>query len=281
MVVVLSSYPPEVRDPEHGPSRRSLLRTARRHGVRVVGPNCLGVVSTDPAVRLDASFARHTPGHGGIALASQSGAVGIAALERVTESGAGVAAFVSLGDKIDVSGNDMLLLWDQDPQVSVVALYLESVGNPRKFARLARRVSRHKPVVLLKGGRSASGQRAGLSHTAAAATNDVMVDVLCRQAGITRVETLEELIEVSALLDDQPLPAGGRVAIVGNAGGAGVLAADAAQRAGLEVPEFSAELQAELKALVANRCSGEPGRSRSGRRRISPCCRARRGRSVG
>jgi acyl-CoA synthetase (NDP forming) len=134
--------------------------------------------------------------------------------------------------------------------VTVVALYLESVGNPRKFARLARRVARRKPVVLLKGGRSPSGQRAGLSHTAAAATNDVMVDALCQQAGITRVETLEELVEVAMVFDAQPLPAGGRVAIIGNAGGAGVLAADAAQRAGLEVPELSPAVQASLRASL-------------------------------
>ncbi len=248
IAVVLSSYPPDTEDRPDEPNRASLLRTARRHGVRVVGPNCLGVVSTDPSVRLDASFTRQGPGPGGIALASQSGAVGIAALERVTASGAGVAAFISLGDKIDISGNDMLLLWDRDPRVTVIALYLESVGNSRKFARLARRVARQKPVVLLKGGRSPSGQRAGLSHTAAAATNDVMVEVLCHQAGITRVETLEELVEVATLFDDQPLPVGGRVAIVGNAGGAGVLAADAAQRAGLEVPELSPGLQAMLQS---------------------------------
>jgi acyl-CoA synthetase (NDP forming)/GNAT superfamily N-acetyltransferase len=258
VVVVLTSYPPDIGDPEDPPSRRSLLRVARQHGVRVVGPNCLGVVSTDPAVRLDASFARDTPGPGGIALGSQSGAVGIAALERVTESGAGVAVFVSLGDKIDISGNDLLLLWDRDPRVSVIALYLESVGNPRKFARLARRITEHKPVVLLKSGRSAGGQRAGLSHTASATTSDVMVDVLCQQAGITRVDTLEELIEVSTLPDDQPLPAGGRIAVVGNAGGAGVLAADAAQQAGLEVPELSADLQAELKRLLPTAAVANP-----------------------
>lgn len=258
VVVVLTSYPPDVGESEQGPSRRSLLRTARRHGMRVVGPNCLGVGNTDPTVRLDASFARLSPGPGGIALASQSGAVGIAALERVTTSGAGIAAFISLGDKIDISGNDMLLLWDQDPRVAVIALYLESVGNPRKFGRLARHVTRHKPVVLLKGGRSISGQRAGLSHTAAAATNDVMVDALCQQAGITRVETLEELVEVSTLFEDQPLPAGGRVAIIGNAGGAGVLAADAAQRAGLDVLEFSSDLQGALRAMLPSAAVANP-----------------------
>lgn len=165
---------------------------------------------------------------------------------------------MSLGDKIDISGNDLLLVWDRDPRVDVITLYLESVGNPRKFARLARRVARHKPVVLLKGGRSTGGRRAGLSHTAAAATDDVMVDVLCHQAGITRVETLEELIEVAMLLAEQPLPEGGRVGIVGNAGGAGVLGADAAQRAGLEVPELSLGLQEVLRAALPSAAVANP-----------------------
>jgi acyl-CoA synthetase (NDP forming)/GNAT superfamily N-acetyltransferase len=217
-------------------SQAELVRIARAAGIRLVGPNCLGLVNTDPAVRLDASFAPEPPRPGGLAVASQSGAVGIAVLEHASRAGCGISAFVSLGNKADVSGNDLLSYWYDDPAVSAVALYLESFGNPRKFARVARALARRKPVLAVFSGRSTAGKRAGASHTAAAASPQVAVDTLFAQAGVVRAENLGELIDAARILTDQPLPAGDRLAVIGNAGGANVLAADAAEAEGLRLP---------------------------------------------
>ncbi|MDQ7904015.1 GNAT family N-acetyltransferase [Phytohabitans sp. ZYX-F-186] len=216
-------------------AQAELVRLAREHGMRLVGPNCLGVVNTDPAVRLNATFAPTAAPAGGLAVASQSGAVGIALLAQAARTGCGVSTFVSLGNKADVSGNDLLAYWYDDPATRAVALYLESFGNPRKFARLVRALGRRKPVLAVKSGRSAAGRRAGASHTAAAAAPDVAVDALFAQAGVIRVDTLGELLDAARLLTEQPLPAGDRLAILGNAGGVNVLAADAAEAAGLRV----------------------------------------------
>jgi len=220
-------------------SQAELVRLARRHGIRIVGPNCLGVLNTDPAVRLAALFAPALPPAGGLALASQSGAIGIAVLDQVARSGLGISTFVSLGNKADVSGNDLLSYWYDDPATTAVALYLESFGNPRRFARIARSLARRKPIIAVVSGRSAAGQRAGASHTAAAASPAVAVDTLCAQAGIIRVDHLGELIDTARMVTDQPLPNGHRLAIVGNAGGVNVLAADAADACGLAVPAAS------------------------------------------
>ena len=217
-------------------SQAELLRIARTAGIRLVGPNCLGIINTDPQVRLDASFAPQPPRPGGLAVASQSGAVGIAVLEHASRAGCGISAFVSLGNKADVSGNDLIAYWYDDPAVTAVALYLESFGNPRKFARVARALARRKPVLAVFSGRSVAGKRAGASHTAAAASPAVAVDSLFAQAGVVRADNLGELIDAARMLTDQPLPAGDRVAVVGNAGGANVLAADAAEAEGLRLP---------------------------------------------
>jgi acyl-CoA synthetase (NDP forming)/GNAT superfamily N-acetyltransferase len=213
-----------------------LVRLARAGGIRLVGPNCLGVVNTDPQIRLDASFAPEPPARGGLAVASQSGAVGIAVLEHASRCGCGISSFVSLGNKADVSGNDLLAYWYDDPATSAVALYLESFGNPRKFARVARALARRKPLLAVFSGRSVAGQRAGASHTAAAAAPGVAVDTLFAQAGVVRADNLGELIDAARMLTDQPLPAGDRLAVIGNAGGANVLAADAADANGLRLP---------------------------------------------
>jgi acyl-CoA synthetase (NDP forming)/RimJ/RimL family protein N-acetyltransferase len=220
--------------------QREVVRRARVHGMRLIGPNCLGIVNTAPDIRLDATFANVTPERGSLALASQSGAIGIAVLDHASRAGLGVSEFVSLGNKADVSGNDLLLRWWGEPHTDVIGLYLESFGNPRKFGRLARLVGRTKPVLVVKGGRYDGGRRAGASHTAAAATSDTAVDALFAQAGVLRMDTVEELVDTARVLSGQPLPPGRRVAIVGNAGGAGVLAADAAEGLGLEVPQLTA-----------------------------------------
>ena len=217
-------------------SQAELVRLARAAGIRLVGPNCLGIINTDPEVRLDASFAPGPPLPGGLAVASQSGAVGIAVLDHASRSGCGISSFVSLGNKADVSGNDLIAYWYDDPATTAVALYLESFGNPRKFARVARALARRKPVLAVFSGRSAAGQRAGASHTAAAAAPGVAVDTLFAQAGVVRADHLGELIDAARMLTYQPLPAGDRLAVVGNAGGANVLAADAAEANDLRLP---------------------------------------------
>ncbi|THV29167.1 GNAT family N-acetyltransferase [Glycomyces paridis] len=232
------------------PAQAELVRIARAHDMRLVGPNCLGIVNTDGSIRLQASFAAEPPAAGGLALASQSGAVGIAALAHATRTGMGVHSFVSLGNKADVSGNDLLAYWYDDPACKAVALYLESFGNPRKFGRVARAVARRKPVLAVKGGRSEPGRRAGLSHTAAAATSDLAVDTLFKQAGVIRCDTLEQLLDTARVLVDQPLPRGARLGVVGNAGGVGVLAADTAATAGLDVPGLSGDARERLTAAV-------------------------------
>jgi acetyl coenzyme A synthetase (ADP forming)-like protein len=230
---------------------RELVATARRNGMRVIGPNCLGIVSTAPGVRMNATFAPQSPATGNVAFMSQSGGLGIELMSQAAGLGIGISDFVSVGNKADVSGNDLLQYWADDPHTDVILMYLESFGNPRKFARLARRIARAKPIVAVKSGRSAAGRRAASSHTAALATPDIAVDALFRQAGVIRVDTLDELLATAMLLAHQPVPAGRQVAIVSNAGGPGILAADACAGAGLEVPELSESSQDALRALVA------------------------------
>lgn len=248
-LVVVSAGFAEV-GPEGKAAERRLAARARGHGMRLIGPNCMGVVNTSPAVRLNATFAPTPPATGRVGFSSQSGGLGIELMARAARRGIGVSHFVSVGNKADVSGNDLLQFWEQDPDTDVILLYLESFGNPRKFARLARRIARTKPIVAVKSGRSAPGRRAASSHTAALASSDVAVDALFRQAGVVRVDTLEELFDAAELFAHQPLPAGRRVGIVGNAGGPGILAADACAGAGLDVPELSDATQLALRAFL-------------------------------
>jgi len=227
-----------------------LLSVARRHGMRIVGPNCLGVVNTDPGVRMNATFASLDPLPGRLALVSQSGAVGVVLAEQTREAGLGLSAFVSVGNKLDVSPNDLLCFFEQDERTAVIALYLESLGNPRKFARIARRVGAAKPVVALKAGRTSAGARGARSHTAAAATPEVTVAALLASAGVIKVDRLEELLDVSAILLAAPLPAGRRVALVGNSGGPLILAADACEGGKLTVPELGEATQDALRGVL-------------------------------
>jgi acyl-CoA synthetase (NDP forming)/GNAT superfamily N-acetyltransferase len=236
---------------------RAVVATARAHDMRLVGPNCLGVMVNDPAIRLNATFTRQVPPAGGLAVASQSGGVGIALLDVATRLGLGVGSFVSLGNKADVSGNDLLAAWLEDPRVTAAALYLESFGNAPKSARVARAFAERKPLLAVVGGRSAGGVRAGLSHTAAAATPATGVDALFAQAGVIGCRSAEDLAETALLLSEQGLPAGSRVGIVSNAGGLGVLAADACDLRALEVPAFSDALRGRL----ARHVSGTSGTS--------------------
>jgi acyl-CoA synthetase (NDP forming) len=227
-----------------------LLHAARTTGLRVVGPNCLGVASTDPERPFNATFGAVAPVPGGVGLASQSGGVGIAALAALRARGVGVSSFVSLGNRADVSSNDLLAWWAQDERTRVAALYLEGFGNPRRFARMARRVARGLPVLALKAGRGPAGRRGAGSHTAALAAGEPATEALFRLAGVVRVETMEELVDASRLLVSQPPPAGDRVAVIGNAGGPAILAADACEAAGLRLPPFDPELRERLSAVA-------------------------------
>jgi acetyl coenzyme A synthetase (ADP forming)-like protein len=224
-----------------------LLEVCRASGMRLVGPNCLGVLNTDPEVAFNASFAPVAPTPGSVAFASQSGAFGIAAVAEAARRGLGLSSFVSTGNKADLSGNDFLRFWEGDPATEVVGLYLESFGNPRRFGQVARRLAAKKPVIAVKSGRSAAGSRAASSHTGALlAASDSTVDALFRHAGVIRTGTVGELFDVAALLAGQPLPTGNRVAIVTNAGGPGISCADACDAAGLSVDPLPAKVKRRL-----------------------------------
>jgi acetyl coenzyme A synthetase (ADP forming)-like protein len=248
-VVVISSgfgeASAEGREAEH--RLRDLVRSS---GMRMVGPNCMGIINADPEISLNATFAADMPPSGNVSMLSQSGGLALAILGSPRMKEIGVASFLSVGNKADVSGNDLLAYWAQDPQTDVILLYLESFGNPRKFARLAPEVSRHKPIVAVKAGRTTAGNRAAASHTAAMANLDVAVDALFAQAGVIRTNTLEELYDVAALLSSQPIPAGNRVGVVTNAGGPGILLADACEASGLTLPELSNASQQTLRGLL-------------------------------
>jgi acetate---CoA ligase (ADP-forming) len=241
--------------PEGAEREARLLELVRAHGARLIGPNCLGVAVAGP--KLNATFAPRAFPPGRIAFSSQSGALGLALLERSDARGLGFSAFVSIGNKADVSSNDLLEFWEEDQATDVVLLYLESFGNPRKFGRLARRISRRKPVLAMKSGVSRAGAKAASSHTAALAGSEAAVAAIFRQAGVIRAKTVEELVDVAAILSTQPLPRGRRVAIVTNAGGLGILCADACEAAGLELVSLGAETRDLLGSVVPAEASLE------------------------
>jgi acetyl coenzyme A synthetase (ADP forming)-like protein len=230
--------------------QQRLLERVRGYGMRMIGPNCMGLLNADPAVRLNASFAPVFPPSGRVAMSSQSGALGLAILAAAKRFRLGLSTFVSVGNKADVSGNDLLQYWEEDEATSVILLYLESFGNPRRFARIARRVGRRKPIVAIKSGRTKAGGRAAGSHTAALAASDTAVAALFQQTGVIRAETLEEMFDLALTLGNQPLPRGWRVAIVTNAGGPGILCTDVCEAGGMMVPELSAGLRARLTEFL-------------------------------
>lgn len=242
---------------ETGPAGRAMeqrmVEKVRAAGIRLIGPNCLGVLGTDPP--LDATFAPSWPPPGVVSFCSQSGALGLAVLDRARELGVGIREFVSMGNKADVSGNDLLEHWEDDPQTKVILFYLESFGNPHRFVEIARRVARKKPIVAVKSGRTEAGARAATSHTGALAGLDVAVDALLGQAGVLRTDTVEELFDLAVLLANQPVPHGNRVAILTNAGGPAIMAADACESRGLKVATLSDATTAGLRAFAAEAAS--------------------------
>jgi acetate---CoA ligase (ADP-forming) len=228
---------------------RLLVERVREFGMRLVGPNCMGVLNTDPAHAMNATFAPTMPPPGRISFLSQSGALGITILDYAAEYGIGIRHFVSVGNKPDVSGNDLLEYWENDPDTRVILMYLETFGNPRHFTRIARRVARKKPIVVVKSGRSVAGARAATSHTGALAGRDQAADALLAQCGVLRAKSVEELFDLSMAFGNLPLPAGNRVAIVTNAGGPGIIIADACEAEGLEVAELTESTRTRLKAI--------------------------------
>lgn len=236
--------------PEDRARQDALLERVRAHGMRMVGPNCMGLLNTHPDVRLAATFAPVFPPAGNVGMSSQSGALGLAILATADELGIGLSTFVSVGNKADVSSNDLLQYWEEDEHTDVILLYVESFGNPRRFARIARRVARKKPIVAVKSGRTGSGKRAAGSHTAALAESDVAVDALFHQTGVMRAETLEEMFDLALFLGSQPLPRGARTAILTNAGGPAILCADACEGQGLTIAELSPGVRDELAAFL-------------------------------
>lgn len=227
----------------------AVVATARRFGIRLIGPNCLGIINTDPRVSFNASFARAMPRPGNIALISQSGAVGVAALEYVQAERIGLSKFISVGNKADVNENDLLGYLEEDPQTDVILLYLEDLTDPTGFIQLAQAISRTKPILAIKSGRTVEGAKAALSHTGALAGSDEAYDSLFTQCEVFRVESLEELFDYAVAFAMQPLPKGNRVAIVTNAGGLGIMATDAAIRYGLTLAPLQEATRTRLREV--------------------------------
>lgn len=241
--------------PEGKAKQDELVETARRYGMRLVGPNCMGIINTDPDISMNATFSSIFPPSGTIAMSTQSGAMGLAILEYARRLNIGLSTFVSMGNKADVSSNDLLQYWQSDPATKVILLYLESFGNPRKFVRIARDVTLTKPVVAVKSGRTSAGRKAAASHTGALATAEIASEALFAQTGMVRVDTVEELFDVANLFCHQPLPRGKRVAILTNGGGPGIMTADACADRGLELPALSDKTAAELRSFLSPRAS--------------------------
>jgi acetyl coenzyme A synthetase (ADP forming)-like protein len=231
--------------------QQELVAVCREAGMRMIGPNCMGIINTDSSVNLNGQFAPYRAIPGRIGFWSQSGALGIAVIDLADRLGIGLSEFVSAGNRADVSGNDIVQYWESNDNIDVILLYIESFGDSRRFARLAKKVTKKKPIVAVKSGRSTAGFRATQSHTGAlVAASDVTVDALFRQSGVIRTDSLDEMFDVAALLSTQPVPKGNRVAIVTNAGGAGILAADACESQGLSVPELSQLTQEKLRKFL-------------------------------
>ena len=241
--------------PEGAAAEREIRDLVREAGARMIGPNCMGVINTDPEVSLNATFAPIPAEAGSIGFVSQSGALGVAILNVARDLGIGLTQFASMGNKADVSGNDLLEYWEDDPRTRVVAMYLESFGNPRRFTEIAKRVGRKKPILVVKSGRTAEGARAASSHTGAIAGTDVTVSAFLDQCGVLRANTIEELFDVARALDRCPLPAGRRVGIVTNAGGPAIMATDACVNLGLEMAELADATREELRSFLPREAS--------------------------
>jgi acetate---CoA ligase (ADP-forming) len=234
---------------------RRLVELVRSHGMRLVGPNCMGVLNAASEVSMNATFAPTMPPHGAVSFMSQSGAMGVTILDYAAEYGIGINHFVSVGNKPDVSGNDLIEFWASDAGTRVILMYLENFGNPRRFTKIARSVTRVKPIIVVKSGRSTAGALAASSHTGALAGLDIATDALLEQCGVIRVDTVEELFDLAMAFGELPIPRGNSVAIITNAGGPGIIIADACEAGGLAVRELSPETQAKLRSVFPEEAS--------------------------
>ncbi|KPK90924.1 hypothetical protein AMJ80_07865 [bacterium SM23_31] len=216
-----------------------LAQIVRKYKMRVVGPNCMGVINTDPAVRMDATFSPESPLEGNIGFLTQSGALGVAIISQTRRYNLGLSMFASIGNNVDISGNDLLEYWENDPRTDVILMYLESFGSPRKFTQIAKRISKKKPILAVKAGRTTAGAKAASSHTGAIAGADIAVDALLEKCGVIRVASIEEMFDIAVAFSRKKYPKGKRVAIVSNGGGPAIMAADACTSVGLEIPPFS------------------------------------------
>jgi acetate---CoA ligase (ADP-forming) len=234
---------------------QALMEVVRRHGMRMVGPNCMGVLNADPTCSMNATFAPSMPPFGHAAFVSQSGAMGLSVLDYANEYGIGISQFVSMGNKPDVSGNDLLIQWEHDPAVGVILMYVENFGNPRRFLEIASRITRNKPIIVVKAGRSVVGARAASSHTGALAASDTLVDAMLAQAGVLRADTVEGLFDLAMAFSGRALPRSRRVAVLTNSGGPGILAADALETHALQVPELDAATVDRLRPLFPEEAS--------------------------
>jgi len=229
---------------------QQLRQKIRQHGIRLIGPNCFGLMNLDPAIRLNATYTPIFPPNGRVAVASESGGLGLAVVMAARRVNLGLSSFVSVGNHADVTVNDLLEYWEQDEATDVILLYLETITDPQRFRQIAGLVGRKKPIVVLKAGRTPTGQAAAGSHTAALATNDTAVEALFKQSGVIRANTLEEFLAFATGLSAQPLPAGRRVGILTNSGGPGVLCADSCATEGLTVLGLSTQTQSTLASFL-------------------------------
>ncbi len=233
----------------------ALMEQVNRFGMRLVGPNCMGVLNTEAGRSMNATFAPNMPPAGHMSFLSQSGALGVTILDYAAEYGIGIHHFVSVGNKPDVGGIEVMRYWEDDPDTRVILMYLESLGDPQRFTTLARRVTRKKPVVIVKSGRTGAGARAASSHTGALAGTDLATDALLAQCGVLRADSIQDLFDIAMAFEAQPVPAGNRVAIVTNAGGPGIIIADACEANGLEVAPLSEATEVHLRRLLPQEAS--------------------------
>ncbi|UCG52477.1 MAG: acetate--CoA ligase family protein [Candidatus Latescibacterota bacterium] len=232
-----------------------LSELQRKYGFRIIGPNCMGILNTAPSVRLNGTFAPTEPESGSLAFMTQSGALGVAILLAVKKRNLGVSYFVSVGNRVDVSGDDLLEYWAADERSNVIGLYLESFGDPRRFTNLSKEITRHKPIIVVKSGRTAAGSRAASSHTGQLAGLDIAVDALLHQCGVIRVSTLEEMMDLVLALTKNPVPKGDRVCILTNAGGPAIMATDAVVNEGLTMAKLTGATRKKLAGFLPEESS--------------------------
>ncbi len=229
---------------------KQLIEKIKKYKLRLVGPNCMGLINTHPSVRLNGTFVLGTPVPGGIGFVSQSGALGAAVLKTVEQNDIGLSQFVSIGNKADISGNVVLDFWRDNPDVKVITIYLESFGNPKKFMQITREITKSKPIIAIKSARTAAGMKAASSHTGALAGADTVVNAFLEQGGVIRVNTIDEMFNLAKAFDKAPLPKGNRLGILTNAGGPAILAVDESEIAGLKIPELTGETQNKLREFA-------------------------------